>query len=72
MRNNYLLMVAALVLAGCNESGEGGHTNPNVQSCIDRGVKYFKEIDAWPRLSSGQDALDVATERCGRTTTAFP
>jgi hypothetical protein len=28
--------------------------------------------EAWPRLSDGRDAAEVATERCGRATAAFP
>ena len=47
-------------------------SNSQVQACIDRGVAYFREIDAYPNLSDGRDAVTVARERCNRTTTAFP
>ena len=55
-------------IVGCGNSGK-------VDACVDRGVAYFKEIEAYPTLRSdpnkGQRAEDVARERCNRTTTAF-
>jgi hypothetical protein len=45
------------------------------QACVDRGVQYYREIGSYPTLSSapneGRKAIDVARERCRRTTTAF-
>ncbi|MCL6729185.1 zinc ribbon domain-containing protein [Sphingomonas hankyongi] len=48
-------------------------SNPSISSeeCERRGVDYYKEIGAYPTLSDGRVAEDVAIERCGRTTTAF-
>lgn len=43
-----------------------------VSSCVVRGITYFNEIGSFPTLSDGRDAEMVATERCRRTTTAFP
>lgn len=40
--------------------------------CVRRGIRYFAEIGASPRLSDGRHALTVAEERCRRTPTAFP
>lgn len=46
-----------------------------VESCISRGVLYFKEIGSYPTLTSapstGRRAESVAKERCERTVTAF-
>lgn len=39
--------------------------------CVAKGHAYFREIEAWPTLSSGEDAHTAAVERCGRTTGAF-
>lgn len=47
-----------------------------IADCSSRGVEYFKEIGSYPTLNSpperGRPAEEVARERCGRTTTAFP
>ena len=44
-------------------------------ACVDRGVKYFRDIGSYPRLKAypeaGRLAEDVARERCRRTLTAF-
>lgn len=40
--------------------------------CVARGDAYFKDIEAWPRLTTtGEDAHSVAVERCRRSTLAF-
>lgn len=48
----------------------------SVQECVTRGVIYFKTIGSYPTLSSypdaGRKAEDVAADRCGRSTRAFP
>ena len=65
-----LLLVGLLssFLAGCGP-------DPQVESCIKRGVAYFKEIGSYPTLTTapsvGREAEDVARERCRRTPTAF-
>lgn len=66
-----VLAVVTMVtaVAGCGDSGGG--SGGAVAACINRGIIYFKEIDAWPKLSDGRDAESVASERCNRTTTAF-
>lgn len=45
--------------------------SPEVRECIGRGLVYYKEIGSWPALSDGRAAIDVAAERCERTTGAF-
>lgn len=44
--------------------------------CTARGVAYFKEIGAYPRLvasaDAGRGAEEVARERCSRSLQAFP
>lgn len=66
------------VVTGCSRGpspGAGASDGSKVSACVDRGVKYFKDIGSYPTLSSppngGRSAEDVATERCNRTTTAF-
>lgn len=42
------------------------------RDCVAKGEAYYKEIDAWPTLTStGQNARSAVIERCGRTTEAF-
>ena len=44
----------------------------SVDACISRGIAYFKEVGAYPILTTtGENAEQVAKERCNRTTTAF-
>ena len=60
-------------ISGCG-SGKSGQ-NSKVETCVSKGVAYFKSIDSYPRLHSapnkGRRAEDVARERCNRTTNAF-
>lgn len=40
--------------------------------CVERGIQYYKDIDAYPRLSTtGERVEDVVKRRCSRTTGAF-
>lgn len=39
--------------------------------CVSTGIDYFKSINAYPTLSTGEDAVQEASQRCGRTTRAF-
>lgn len=77
-----LLVVAGFVFWNFAQQGaNGGATYQTVAApapavsavdrCIEKGVAYFKEIDAWPTLSDGRSAKDVARDRCWRTTGAF-
>lgn len=42
-----------------------------IDDCVKRGVKYFIDGGAYPRLSDGRVPFEVATERCRRTSNAF-
>jgi hypothetical protein len=43
-----------------------------VNECAAKGVAYFKEIGAYPKLTTtGEDAEKVAVERCQRSRLAF-
>lgn len=85
MRLAFVLFACAGA-AGCSErpAPEAAEQNvvatpasgkTDVQLCVERGIAYFQEIDAFPTLKSapnkGRLAVDVAAERCQRTTTAF-
>lgn len=70
-----LIAIAAIVVWAVMSDRSGGEragTVDAVAACTERGIRYFREIEAYPRLSNGRLAEEVAAERCGRTTTAFP
>ena len=58
--------VLAAAVVACTDASE------KVSNCVERGVQYFNEIEAWPMLSDGRDAEKVAAERCSRSPVAFP
>lgn len=66
---------SAKVVESPDQDAEAAVDDP-VVACIRRGVTYFKMIGSYPTLKSapniGRDAVEVASERCARTTTAFP
>lgn len=47
------------------------NTNHKLNACIDEGIKYYKEIGSYPRLSNGGLAKDSAKDKCNKTTGAF-
>ncbi|RYD71865.1 MAG: hypothetical protein EOP84_24155 [Verrucomicrobiaceae bacterium] len=63
------LSLLGLSLVGCGDATVGAESNR--VGCIDRGIAYFKEIEAYPKLSDGRDAVTTARERCARTPSAF-
>lgn len=65
MSNALVIALLASVLAvGCKSDH---------QKCVDRGVAYYKEIGSYPRLSNGDLAEYIASERCRRSNNvAFP
>ncbi len=79
MKKIILLMVLSLVITACSKeesssSGEPSYTasSADIEACISRGIAYFKEVGAYPTLTTtGENAETVAKERCNRTTTAF-
>lgn len=63
-----LLVFVLLVFAALKQLG----ILPDKEAeCRDRGEVYFREVGSYPTLSDGRWAIDVAKERCARTTTAF-
>ncbi len=68
-RNLFFLLISPGLVA-CGESSSAA-----VDACVQRGVAYYQELGSYPTLSSapnaGRLAVDVAQERCSRTTTAF-
>lgn len=51
------------------------HEERPAQSCVAKGIAYFKEIGSYPTLRSypeaGRSADEVASERCSRSELAF-
>lgn len=75
-----IALAAFLALAACgspspNATDEAGTESSTFQTtrsgCQAKGEAYFREIEAWPTLSDGRNAAEVAADRCGRTTGAF-
>ena len=44
---------------------------PNFAECVELGVKYYKEIGSYPKLSTGEDALQKVQAMCKRSPLAF-
>lgn len=65
----FVVFVIKHIISG---SKEGNTQNDEIEACISRGIAYFKEVGAYPILTTtGENAEVVAKERCNRTTTAF-
>lgn len=57
-------------VVSCHQNNS--NQNAEIDACISRGIAYFKEVGAYPTLTTtGENAEAVAKERCNRTTTAF-
>lgn len=53
-------------------SSEGNsEQTPRLSDCVKKGALYFAEINSYPILSDGRNALTVADERCKNNPTAF-
>ncbi|NOT77615.1 MAG: hypothetical protein HOP07_01280 [Bacteriovoracaceae bacterium] len=63
MKNIFLGVLSALLFSSCS--------NKDIDSCVQRGITYYKEIGSYPILSDGKNAETVAIEKCSRTTSAF-
>ncbi|MEG1451760.1 hypothetical protein [Brevundimonas sp.] len=61
----YVLMASLLALTGCGGASE------SYKSCVEKGEAYFKEIESWPHLSDGRNAMKVIVDRCQRNDGAF-
>ena len=64
----------AIVDNGTETAAQSPETD-TIKACVERGEAYFREIGSYPTLKSapnaGRSAVEVAAERCERTTTAF-
>jgi hypothetical protein len=45
---------------------------PDYGTCVQRGIRYYKEIGSYPVLSSGADAESQVREMCSNSGFAFP
>ncbi len=63
-----IIVLITISLSGCGSDSK-------VESCVDRGITYFKDIGSYPTLLSkpnvGKSSEAVARERCNKTTSAF-
>ena len=66
MKSISFATLGLLMLTGC-----GSDHKQKLDACVNKGVAYFRAIDAYPTLSNGRKAEDVALERCRRTIGAF-
>lgn len=67
-----IIFVVFVVKSIIGDSTERSAQNNEVNACISRGIAYFKEVGAYPTLTTtGENAEVVAKERCNRTKTAF-
>lgn len=66
IRISLLLGVCLLFVAlgSCKPSEE-------YEACVERGIRYYKEIGSFPRLSTGEKAEHAAKKRCRRSKHAF-
>lgn len=66
-----IIVIIGFIIAGVVLQHFGLWFPDKEAECRDRGEKFFKEIGSWPKLGDGRSAIDVAKERCHRTTAAF-
>lgn len=65
-----VLIIASFGVISCGSGNTA--SNAEIDACTSRGISYFKEVGAYPTLTTtGENAEAVARERCNRTTTAF-
>ena len=53
-----VLLLAMLTLSACETE------QTKYESCVARGIQYFKDWGTYPKLRNGKDAEEVARERC--------
>lgn len=68
-----LILFVVFVIKSIIGDSKGRNTQNNeIEACVSRGIAYFKEVGAYPTLTTtGENAEAVAKERCNRTITAF-
>ena len=67
------LEIAGNPVGSAKQNGTGAEQKiiPSFSECYKNGIAYFKEIDSYPRLSTGENVVDVVEERCQRSRLAF-
>ncbi len=63
------LLWAFVVAATCQQAVAAG--NPTHSECVEMGIEYYKEIGSFPRLSTGEDAVEKVIDMCTRSPLAF-
>ncbi|WP_296593230.1 hypothetical protein [Methylophaga sp.] len=44
---------------------------PSYSECVSNGISYYKEIESYPKLRSGENAITVIKKKCNRSGLAF-
>lgn len=44
---------------------------PTYSECVEMGIQYYKEIGSYPKLSTGEDALEKVLAICKNSLLAF-
>ena len=69
-----ILLGVSVVVSACGNGDTRRKTT--VDTCVENGIAYYKEIGSYPTLTSadfsGRRAEDVAAEKCSRSQLAFP
>ncbi len=58
------MMLFTVVLTGCNQNESSGQ-NQEYSQCLVDGLKYYKQIGSYPRLTTGERA-EIKIERVCR------
>lgn len=70
-----VILLGILVAISACGNGDGSRTTA-VDTCVENGIAYYKEVGSYPTLTSagfaGRRAEDVAAEKCSRSQLAFP
>jgi hypothetical protein len=57
--------------AAISDAQPSATREPSSSACVQNGIKYYKEIESYPILSSGEDAELRVREMCSRSSFAF-
>jgi hypothetical protein len=44
---------------------------PTYRECVEMGIQYYKDIGSYPKLSTGEDALEKVMSMCTNSPFAF-
>ncbi len=59
--------------AGSTSSVDDGRREATdaIEACVGKGISYHQQVGSFPKLSTGQNAVDASRERCRRNPKAF-